>query len=612
MSYDLLFNKALSLHDAGQLDEAEKVYRQILETAPNNAEVLNLLGLVAQAKGLQQQAEELFYFALKQKPDFAPFYYNLAFSFKLDNKPLEAIENFEKVIALKPDIKEAYNELGLLHESIGNTEKALQNWHKALELDENYPLPQINIANCLAEKDLDKSIECLISLINKYPDEPLTYFYLTRHYMEISDWGKALETAQKAEFLLPASDDIKAMLGQIFQAMGNVSKAKEYFEKAKLLNADNIPSLLALADFYANENNFSEAERYYKRVIELAPKNFDVHNNYAGMLYKQQRTAEALEEYRQAVILNPKSAAVSNNLAIILRSIGDYEQALGLLFNALNCNPDMDEISVNLFETLLLYYRTGNADALQIAQNWFKNMPDNVFAKRLVLALNGEKNGGNPQSCSDDFQSAVGNIQSALGSNFLSSEDNQSYSEKLFDRFADNYELVMQTLDFAVPMAMGRIAGSVEGRIVDIGCGTGLLGMVVKTPQNYLIGVDISAKMLEKASEKKVYDELIKSEAVAFLQKNKGFDWVMAADVLGYIGALKDFFLAANGSKLCFSTENLNDGDFKLDVSGRFKHNPQYVRKILTEVGYKNIYQEEIILRTENNENVRGTIWKAE
>ena len=104
MSYELLFQRAVQLHEAGQLNEAEQIYRRILETAPQQPEVLNLLGLVAQAKGVQDEACSLFYQAIRQAPARAPFYYNLAFSLKLDNKPVEALESFEKALALQPDI----------------------------------------------------------------------------------------------------------------------------------------------------------------------------------------------------------------------------------------------------------------------------------------------------------------------------------------------------------------------------------------------------------------------------------------------------------------------------------------------------------------------------
>ena len=73
MGYDILFQQALHLHEQGLLNEAENIYRHILETAPDNADVLNLLGLIAQAKGMHAQERELFYHAVKQAPKHARF-----------------------------------------------------------------------------------------------------------------------------------------------------------------------------------------------------------------------------------------------------------------------------------------------------------------------------------------------------------------------------------------------------------------------------------------------------------------------------------------------------------------------------------------------------------
>ena len=59
MTYDFMFSRALELHQDGRFAEAEQLYRQILETAPKNPDILNLLGLVAQARGVHNEAVTL-------------------------------------------------------------------------------------------------------------------------------------------------------------------------------------------------------------------------------------------------------------------------------------------------------------------------------------------------------------------------------------------------------------------------------------------------------------------------------------------------------------------------------------------------------------------------
>lgn len=584
MSYDIMFNQALSLHEAGKIDEAERIYRQILETAPKHAEVLNLLGLIAQAKGAQTEACDLFYRAIKEASDRAPFYYNLAFSFKLDGKPHEAIENFEKALALQPEIKEAFNEIGNMYKEINNIEKARDNWKKAISLDSSFAEAKANLALSYEQENINLAIEKLEEISKSYDSEALIWFYLSRLYIKTKQIDKAWQAASRAKELAPMSDEVRVVLGQLSFAEQKIDNARIYFEKAVLLNPLNKAALSGLAAIYTIDNDFEAAEAKYKRLIELDAGDFEVHNNYAEMLYRQKRIAEALEEYRQAVILNPYSAEVSNNLGLILKDNGDLEQAAGLFINAYTLKPELEEFSINLAETLTLLHQEDSKKAVEIAEYWQVRAPDNIFAKHVINAFRGEEN-----------------------------ENNSEYSERLFEHFADNYELVVKNLGYSAPLAVGRIAGSLENSIVDLGCGTGLVGEVIKSTKNHLTGVDISEKMLKKAEEKHVYDNLIHCDIIKFLQNNHHFEWAVAADVLGYLGDLRGFFEAAKGIKLIFTIEKYNGSeDYKLMPCGRYQHNPLYIDRLLKENGYNNIYYENIILRNENDKKVEAVIWKAE
>lgn len=583
MSYEMMFHNAVGLHEAGRLDEAETIYRQILETAPEQPDVLNLLGLVAQAKGAQSEACRLFMRAIRGKPQEASFYYNLAFSFKLDNRPREALENFIKVTELAPTVKETYNEIALLLQD-SDMNKARQNWSYALQLDGNYAVAKANMAMSYESENSGKAIADLEKLAGEYPHEALIFYYLTKLYMQRELWENAWSTAVKAKELAPTSDEIRVLLALLSCHDNQPENAKIYFAKAELLNPNNLAALMGLADLYSREGNFAEAEQRYKRVIELESNNFDAHNNYAEMLQRQGRLSEALEEYRAAVIINPVSAEVCNNLGLILRDLGEYDEALGLLFNALEHKPEQEETSVNLSETLILLSRQDVDKAKKIADNWLKQMPDNAFARQTAAALRGE------------------NV-----------ENNQIYSEKLFDNFADNYELVIKNLGYSVPAAMRRIAGDVKGAVADLGCGTGLVAEALKTPENRFIGVDISQKMLDAAAQKGLYDKLIKADIGDFLQNNNEFDWAIAADVFGYIGELSATIEALKNKKIIFSIEvSDQEANYSIMPNGRYKHNPQYVEKLLRENGFGRITKEELVLRTENGKPVKGMIFKGE
>lgn len=563
-SYNELFQQAAQLFDVGRLDEAEDILRKLDNTAADNPYILNLLGLIAQAKGLHAQACPYFAGAVRIDKNKPEYYYNLAFSLQHIGQYHDALRNYQQVITLAPQIKEAYNEIACIYQAMEQNDQAVDWWNKALQISPDYAIAAINLA--YSRNDYEK----LVALSRQYPDESLVWYDLAQIEYRQNRFTEAEDNIMHA---LELADDVENnyLAGLIYENLNNKSKAFDYFIKAEKLDDRHYRTKLKLADFYSLQGNFTEAETRYKRLIELDKDNFAVHNNYAEMLYRQKRLSEALEEYRAAILINPHSADACNNLGAILKDMGEYDEALGLFFSALSYSPNMEAISINITENLIMLAREDKEKALKIAENWCKNYPDNIYAKQTSATLKGEK----------------------IANNYL-------YIERLFDAFADNYELVMQNLDYSAPLALAKFQGSMSGRIADLGCGSGLAGQAVKSVQNQIIGVDISQKMLRLAAQKGVYDELIKSDIVEFLKNRHDFDWVMAIDVVNYLGDLSEFIKLCRGKKLLFTIESDEDiADYRLDITSRYKHNPAYVEKLLHDNGFRNIKSQKTTLRRE-------------
>ncbi|MBR1948234.1 MAG: tetratricopeptide repeat protein, partial [Alphaproteobacteria bacterium] len=147
MSYNNLYNEALSCFDKGDFNRAEAYARQVFETVPDNPDVLNLLGLIAQAKGLHNEACSYFSGAIRSKNNDPSLYYNLAFSLKASGQYHDALYNFNKVLSLAPQIKETYNEIACVYESLNDLSLAREYWQKALQYDKNFATAEINLAN---------------------------------------------------------------------------------------------------------------------------------------------------------------------------------------------------------------------------------------------------------------------------------------------------------------------------------------------------------------------------------------------------------------------------------------------------------------------------------
>ena len=573
MSYDFVLQQALKLHNEGKLAEAENLYRQILEAVPDNPIILNLLGLIKKKKNLHHQAIEYFMRAIKQNPNVAEYFFNLAWSEERCGKYAEAIKDYSQALKMQPNIKEGYNALGNLYLKENNLEQATSHFNQALLLDPDYAEAKANLAK------IDNDLTQLLKLENQYPSEPIIPYYIALIYRDRKQYQQAFAEAKKSSQLL-ADDATFVLLGELSLLLDNSKQAQDYFSQALVINPNSVSALINSANL---KNKPQEAESLYKKALDVQPLNADAHINYADFLYRQHRLIEALEEYRHAVILAPKRTEISNNLGIIQKDLGEYEEALGLFFNALLAEPERKEYALNIAETLILLYEKDSKKAKQIAGNWLKNMPDNIFAKRI----------------SEIFNQSTGN-------------NAQQYTQELFDLFAENYEQVMKNIDYKLPQEFARILSPLSGLIIDLGCGTGLIGEALKNENNTFIGVDISEKMAEIARAKKIYKEVIIDDITHYCQNLPPADWVVAADVFGYIGDLDNLLQSIFPRNLCFSIAVDEKCDtYQLVYNGRYRHNPKYIKNLLQKCGYSNIIEHKLNIRTENGVPVKGVIFVA-
>ena len=129
---------ALQLHQAGRLQEAEVLYRQVLAQEPNNACALDLLGVLAHQKGLLQEATDLIQQAIRVNPSVAQFHNNLGVVFGDGGRSEEAIAAFRQAVRISPDYARAYCNLGNALLVKDRVDEALAVLRKAVELKPDY------------------------------------------------------------------------------------------------------------------------------------------------------------------------------------------------------------------------------------------------------------------------------------------------------------------------------------------------------------------------------------------------------------------------------------------------------------------------------------------
>lgn len=169
-----------------------------------------------------------------------------------------------------------------------------------------------------------------------------------------------------------------------------------------------------------------------------------------------------------------------------------------------------------------------------------------------------------------------------------------AFVELLFDQYAPRFETsLVDKLGYRGPEilrdALDRAGITRVGHALDLGCGTGLTGAVLRPRCDRLDGIDISARMLEEAEAKDIYDSLRK-EDIGALEIGPQYDLIAANDVFNYIGALERVIgwcagSLAPGGTLVFTVEQGEEG-LSLHETRRFRHSRDYVTSLLTQAGF--------------------------
>jgi predicted TPR repeat methyltransferase len=214
-------------------------------------------------------------------------------------------------------------------------------------------------------------------------------------------------------------------------------------------------------------------------------------------------------------------------------------------------------------------------------------------------------------------QQQVSFALAALGAGDAPVASPAGYVRDLFDQYAGHFdEHLVDRLGYRTPAlldaAIRKVADIGNARVLDLGCGTGLMGQYLRPRASRLVGVDLSARMLDKARERGIYDQLECSGIDAYLATQAAsFELVAAADVLVYFGDLAPLFgqvrrALSAGGWFGFSVEASMDADFALRPSNRYAHSLAYLRRLAAAAGFAVCAEEAAPLRTENGAPVDG------
>jgi tetratricopeptide (TPR) repeat protein len=259
-----MFQKALGLHQRGQLAEAEVLYRQALSIDARHFDSLHLLGLVLVQSGQTQAGIASIRKALLVRTDFAGAWYNLGHALLTGGEALEALACFNRAIALQPGDAQYHLEAGNALKDLKRNDEAIAAYDAALRLEPGAAEAFNNRG--IALKDSGRPAEAVASYDAAIRLRPR---YAEAH----SNRGNALKELGRLEEALACQDAAIGLRhdyaeahynrGNVLGEMKRHDQALASFDKAVRLRPDYAEAHYNKALLLLGRGNFSEGFGLY-------------------------------------------------------------------------------------------------------------------------------------------------------------------------------------------------------------------------------------------------------------------------------------------------------------------------------------------------------------
>ncbi len=472
----------------------------------------------------------------------------------------QAKKHLQEILALAPNDTAAHANLGLILHSAGDLKQAILAYQKAIALE---------------------------------PDHVHLHFLFGRASKELGHIDDAIAAFKRALQLKPDAVEVLHELGTIFMQQDLVDEAAASFRAILKHDQHNAAALYNLGILSYNQDHFDDAASWYTQALQENPADADTLFNLALTRSQQNKPAEAAACYEQALAVNPDDPDMNFNLGSIYKELHKLDRAVACLQKVVAINPKHGAAHTNLGT---LYHMQGKTEeAISCYRRAVELGHHEVSANHLLASLTGATTNKAPQQ----------------------------YVTDVFDNYADRFDHnLVKELEYRVPTMLRQLLDDqLESpahrfaNCLDLGCGTGLSGEAFQNRTTCITGVDLSAKMLAQAADKKIYHGLHQGDLVEFLEGNTAVhDLFIAADVFTYIGDLTPLFnglarRAQPDAWLLFSTERHTGDGYTLHQSGRYGHAAAYIHTLASSHGLEVVQHTQTKLRKDKGEWIQGDLY---
>ena len=330
---DLIFARAVQLHQAGDLENAIKEYQAFLAERPERTEARSNLGAALARLGRFQEALEQYQRALLLDSRNPGIRFNLAVAYYKSAHVVLASQELEKVIAAQPENQNATLLLADCYLQMGEYQKIipLLSPYEA-KYPDNKAIAYLLGTALLRDKQVEKGQQ-QIEKIMRDGDSAEARMLLGTTYMLSGDYALAVKELAAAAKLNPKLPTVHAYYGRALSMTGNTDQAKDEFRLELANNPNDFDANLQIGVILKQDQNPEEALTYLRRALLARPAEPNARFYIESIRVGQGKLAEALPELEQLVKEAPDFVEAHVMLATVYyrlkrKADGDREQAI--------------------------------------------------------------------------------------------------------------------------------------------------------------------------------------------------------------------------------------------------------------------------------------------
>ncbi|MCY7381731.1 MAG: tetratricopeptide repeat protein [Microcoleus sp. CAN_BIN18] len=284
-----------ALQAGGKIEAAIRSYSQALELQPNFAEVRANIGSMYFKMGRLEEAIAHYQQAIALSPDLAGAHWNLGKVYHKHGDIEAAIACFQRTSELNPQLVGADFHFNLANRLFtqGKRDEAIESYEKALAIKPDWAEAYGNIGSARSQQgDLDAAIINYQQAVALKPELEVLHFNLGNSFLQQNKYEEAITNYQNTLKIKPDWPEVHANLGSCFSMQGRLEEALTSYQEALRLKPDWAEVYCRMGHIQKQDKPL-EAIAHFEKAIECSPKLSEAHQQLCDLLSHSTNLAKA-------------------------------------------------------------------------------------------------------------------------------------------------------------------------------------------------------------------------------------------------------------------------------------------------------------------------------